>query len=149
MVNTLTENFKIQRVSNAVAAGTTDINSSSVDMQGSESVTFVVALGAIVAGAVTSVKAQQSSDDGVADAFADLAGSAITVADDDDNQLVALEIVRPRERYVRCTVDRATQNATVDGIVALLGAPKLAAVTHDTATVVGSEVHASPGEGTA
>ena len=54
--------FKITRVSNAVAAGTSDINSSSVDMQGYDAVEFVVLFGAIVATAVTSVKAQQSSD---------------------------------------------------------------------------------------
>lgn len=142
----LTENWKITRVSNAVAAGTSDVNSSSVDMSKFESVTFLVSFGAITAGAVTSIKAQQSSDDST---FNDLAGSGITVADDDDNQVVALEIVRPRDRYVRVVVDRGTQNAVVDGIVAFQGRPKTGPVTHDATTVVGSEVHASPAEGTA
>ena len=43
------ERTKLTRVSNAVAAGTTDINSSSVDMTGFDGVAFVVALGAITA----------------------------------------------------------------------------------------------------
>jgi len=147
---TFTENSKILRHSASVAAGTTDVEpSNGIDMTGFESVTFLASFGAIVATAVTSVKAQQSSDDGVADAWSDLEGTSISVADDDDDQVVALEIVNPSKRYVRCVVDRGTANAELDGIVALISGPKVAPVTHDSSTVVGSEVHATPAEGTA
>lgn len=145
----LTREGKVTRVSNAVAAGTTDINSSSVDMSGFDSVTFYVLFGTITASAVTSVKAQQSSDDGSSDTFADLTGTGITVADDDDNQVVVLEIDQPRERYVRCVVDRGTQNAVVDGIIAVQHNAKTVPVTHDSSTVVSSEYHHAPAEGTA
>jgi len=115
----LTKACKATRVSNAVVAGTSDINCSGVDMKGFRSVCFVVALGTITGSAVTSVKAQQSSDDGSSDAYADLEGSSVTVADDDDNQLILLEVDCPLERYVRCVIDRGTQNAVVDSVVAL------------------------------
>jgi len=143
----LTKDAKISRVSNAVAAGVTTINSSSVDMQGFESVTFAVAFGTIVAGAVTSVKVQSSSDDGSSDAFADLTDTSVTVADDADNGVTFVEVVRPRERYVRCVVSRATQNSTVDAILAFQTCPRELPVTHGSG--VTGELHVSPAEGTA
>lgn len=137
------------RVSNAVAAGTTDVTSSVIDMQNYEGALIVFAFGTITASAVTSCKAQQSSDDGGSDAYADLLATGITVADDDDNQLVILDIYKPRERYLKGIIDRATQNAVVDGIfVFRYGAKKLPA-TDDSSTVVASETHVSPAEGTA
>ena len=130
----------------SVAAGTSDQNSSSVDMSGFESVTFLVSFGTITSSAATSIKASQSADDVT---FNDLAGTAISVADTDDNQIVAVEVIKPTDRYVRCTVSRGTANAVIDGVIALQGRALEAAVTHDATTVVGSEVHHAPAEGTA
>jgi len=145
----LSEQAKLTRVSNAVAAGTTDVESSSVDMRGYDSVAFIVSMGAITAGAVTSANVEQSSDDS---SFAELLGTGITIADDDDNQCVFLDVCQPRERYVRCVIERATQNAVVDSIVALQcnsHGGNVEPVTHDSTTVVGSEFHHAPAEGTA
>lgn len=137
---------KCTRVSNAEAAATTDINSSSVDMAGYQSVTFYVQFGAIVSGAATSVHAEQSADDS---SFADLEGTNIAVADTDDNKIAILEIDSPSDRYVRCVVDRGTQNATVDSILAVQTKANIEPVTHDSSTVLGSEFHGpSPDEGT-
>lgn len=146
MANQISNQIKTTRVNNAAAAATTDINTSSVDMAGYEGVRFTVLFGAIVAGAVTSIKAQQSADDST---FNDLAGSAITVADDDDNQAFVIDVWRPVDRYVRVVVDRGTQNATVDGVIAEQYGPRVLAPTNDATTVGGQEVHASPAEGTA
>lgn len=146
MANQISNMIKTTRVNNAAAAGTTDINTSSVDMAGYEGVRFTVLFGAIVAGAVTSVKAAQSADDST---FNDLEGSAITVADDDDNQAFIIDVWRPVDRYVRVTIDRGTQNATVDGVIAEQYGPRVLAPTNDATTVGGQEVHTSPAEGTA
>lgn len=137
---------KVTRVMNAVAAGTTDSNGSTVDMRGYGACQFIVAFGAITSGAVTSVKAQTSSDDSNWD---DLEGTSITVADDDDNQVVVLDINNPRERYLRVVVDRGTQNAVIDSAVALQYNAIFEPVTHDATTVVGAEYHHAPAEGTA
>jgi hypothetical protein len=139
---------KVTRISNAVAAGTTAVTSAAIDMKGFDSCTFIVAFGTITTDGVQSVKAQQSSDND-ADTYADLLGTSITVADDDDNQLVVLDIDKPRERYLKCVVSRATQNAVVDGIFAIQYNAQVQPVTHDVATVVGSEFHHAPAEGTA
>ena len=92
---------------NFTAAATTD-NGSAIDMKGFDSVTFIVGFGPIAAGGVKSVKVQQDATRPW-DA-ADLVGTAITVADDDDNQVVMLEVNQPRERYVRVVLT-GTQNA--------------------------------------
>lgn len=140
---------KVIRVMNAVAAGTTAQTSSAIDTQGFEGVKIYTAFGAITGSAVTSVKIQQSSDDGSADAYADLAGTSISVADDDDNQVVVHDIYRPRERYLKVVVSRATQNAVIDGVIAVLYGPADSPTTNDASTVVARETHVSPAEGTA
>lgn len=146
MANNISNQIKTTRVMNAVAAGTTAQNSSSVDMANFEGVRFTAAFGAIVAGAATSVNVAQSADDS---SFADLLGSGVTVEDDDDNQVVVIDIWRPVDRYVRCEIARATQNATIDGVIAEQYGPRVLPTTDDTTTVVGREIHTSPAEGTA
>lgn len=140
---------KVIRVMNGVTAGTTDQTSSAIDTLGYDGVKIYTAFGAITSGAVTSVKVQQSSDDASADAYADLEGTSITIADDDDNQVAVHDIYRPRERYLKVVVDRGTQNAVIDGIIAVLYGARELPTTDDTSTVVSREIHASPAEGTA
>lgn len=139
--------LKVDGTNYTGAAGTSDLTSEAVDMAGFEAARFTCGFGAITSGAVTSTKVQQCDTSG--GSYADLAGTAQTVADDDDNQIVITEIVKPRERYLKHVVDRGTQNAVIDFlIVELFGAKKLP-VADDSATVIAREVHVSPAEGTA
>ena len=146
---TLSKNMKTTRVMNAVAAGVSDQNSSSVNMANFESVLFVAALGTLTAGQVTNMKAQQSDDDGVGDAWSDLLGTLTAAMDDgDSDKLIQLDIVKPRKQYVRAVLVRATQNAVIDGIVAYQYGPLKLPTTHDS-SVQDTETHISPAEGTA
>ena len=145
----LSENVKLTRVSNAVAAGTSTINSSSVDMKEFTGCRFIVGFGTITAGAVTSINVETSNDDGSADSWTELAGTGVTIADSEGSKISFVDIYKPRERYLRCTVERATQNAVVDFIIAEQYAPSIAGTTDDSSTVVTGEVHVSPAEGTA
>ncbi len=148
-MNDLVKNTKFTRVLNATAAGSSDITTCAViDMAGFEAVTFFVAFGTITASAVTSIKVQQGTDGTVSDA-ADLEGSSVTIADTDDNKIAAIEIYRPRERYVKLIIKRATANAVVDGAWAIQTGPRVKPTTHDSTTVVTPEFWASPAEGTA
>ncbi len=144
----LTKAAKLTRVINATAAGTGDINGSIIDMKGFDAVTFIVGFGAITAGALTSIKAQHGSASDLSDA-ADIKATLISVADTDDNKLVALEI-EPTERYCRVVVSRGTANAVVDFATAQQTKAHSEPVTHDASTVIGSEYHGpSAGEGVA
>lgn len=110
---------KITRVLNATAAGSSDITTATVvDMEGFQSCEFVVLLGALTASQETTVTVAQSDASG--SGFADLTGAAApTIEDDDDNQIVRVEVVKPRERYLKVTIGRATANAVVDGVIAI------------------------------
>jgi hypothetical protein len=141
----LSTSSKITRVSNAVAAGTATTNCSAVDMKGFDAVTFVAAIGAIEATGTVTLKAQQSTDNST---FADLEGTAIAYTDADDNKLAVLEITKPRERYVRAVVTTATANGTIDGVIAIQTAANEEPTTNGS-TVVGTEQHLAPAEGTA
>jgi hypothetical protein len=128
----LSKETKVVRVSNAVAAGTTVVNCTHVDTSGFENVTFLAAFGVIVAGAVTSVKAQQGDAADDSD-MADIDGAAADVADDADNKVAVLEVVRPTKKFVRLVISRATQNATIDDVEAILtGGRKLPVVPDST-----------------
>jgi hypothetical protein len=128
----------------AGAAGTSAINATSVDMANFEQVTFIVPVGAIVSGAATSIKAQGSSDNS---SFSDIEGTSQTIADTDDDKTFYVNLVKPRHRYNRLVVSRATQNATIGGIIAIQSNPKSLPVSHGTS--VSGESHISPAAGTA
>lgn len=132
----LARNVAIDRVSNAVAAGTTDINSTSVDMADFETATFLVAFGTITATAVTSIQIDHSADNS---AWNSVAGSRVTIPDSASNRIAITETVRPTLQWVRCTVDRGTANAVVDGIFAIRSSPRRYPVTQG-ATVQGTTV---------
>jgi Flp pilus assembly CpaE family ATPase len=144
----LLKNIKITRAMNAIAAGTTNQNSSVIDMQGFEGVAFVAAFGALTATAVTGIKVQQGTLADGSD-MADLAGSALAIPDTDDNKLLVTDVYRPIERYVRLVVTRGTANAVIDSVSALQYSSRVKPTTQDSATVSGSELSISPAEGTA
>lgn len=144
-IGNLSANVKITKVKAATAAGTTDINSDSVDMQGFDGVLFFTTFGVITASAVTSIQADQSSDDS---SFNALLGTKVVVAADDDNQTFFLDIVRPGKRYLRLTVDRATQNAVVGEIYAIQYRARSKGITQNVTDKVTGELHISPAEGT-
>lgn len=130
------------------AAGTTTLTTEGVDTRGYQGVLLRVGFGTITAGAATSIKAAQSTDDASTDAYSDILGSSQTVADDDDNQVFEIEIWKPGKRWVELIVLRATQNAVVDFMEAWLYGPHHAEPTQ-TAIIGGTERHVTPAEGTA
>lgn len=132
----------------ATAAGTTDVNGVTIDMEGFEGVFFVVRFGTLTATQVTRLKAQQDTDSG-AGTMADLLGTMSTaLADGDSGKSLTLDVFRPQERYVRCVVDRGTANAVIEGGIAILYGPTTLPVTQP-ASIISKEVHVSPAEGTA
>lgn len=145
----LLKQTKIVRHNAGAVAGTSTITpTAGIDMQGFNSCLFLVSLGVITATGVPSIKVQQSSDDGVADGYSDLEGSAFAVTDADDDEVIAVEIIRPTKRYLKLILLRTTANCVLDGILGLLGGAQSVPVTQ-VAAINGQEVHVSPAEGTA
>jgi hypothetical protein len=116
----LSENVAIDRCLDAVAAGTTVQSGAGVDMAGYDGVLFIACFGALTANQVTSLQAEQSSDDAVADAYTDIEDSnTANLADGDGTDMLVLDVFRPQERYVRPVVLRATANAVIDSVIAI------------------------------
>jgi hypothetical protein len=127
------------------AAGSSNINGVTLDMNDFESVLMRATFGAIVSGAATSIKAQQGDLSDASD-MSDLLGTSQTIGDTDDENTHYIDLVKPEKRYVRLVVLRATQNSTVEADYQQYGARK-APVTHG--SNVAGETHVSPIEGTA
>lgn len=138
-------NIRVVQATNvtAGAAGTTAINGATVDLSGVEEVMVIVPFGAIVSGAVTSIRWQEGS---TTSPTTDVAGTNITVLDTEDDTVKVLRIIKPRSRYGRVVVSRGTQNATVGAILYILTGLRTLPST-DGAGVLG-EVHVSPAAGT-
>jgi len=147
-MNHLSEDVRVLKVKDASVAGQTAINSDAVDVSGYEGCMFVVNAEAITAGGAQSIKVQQDAASNMASA-ADLAGTSVTIADDDDNQLFYVDVKRPRERYLRLVVSRATQNSAFGPIYAILYGPRKKPVANNVTDTMTGEKYEGPAEGTA
>lgn len=131
-MNQLMEEVKLVRLMNSVAAGTSVQNSTALDTAGYDGVVLIAAFGTLTATQVTSFKAQSGAASNGSDA-ADITGAATAaLADGDSNKCLAIDIaLSASKRYVRGVVLRATANAVIDGVWALLYKGKKAPVDLD------------------
>lgn len=144
----LLNDVKKTRVMAAQAAGTTSVEGEISDMSGFEGIQYDALYGTLSSGAVTGLKVQQGDLPDGSD-MDDLEGSAQSIAEARDNDVLCTDIYRPTKRYVRPVVTRSTGNAVIDGVMATQYGARVRPVTHDSATIAGAECLASPPEGTA
>jgi hypothetical protein len=109
----LSENVKITKVNDVAASANTDLNSGIVDMAGFDGVLFLTSLGTAAANNTLHV---ETGDLANMDDAADIAGSELGVGSSDEDLWV--DVMRPRERYVRVVVTRGTAT-TVENIWAI------------------------------
>ncbi len=145
------KDFKVTRVQNAAAAGTTNLDGTTLDMQGYDGVMFIYGVGTLTATQATKLKAGGGAASNGSDK-ADLAGTGTpqgaNFADGDGTKLAVLEVFRPVHRYVTPTLVRGTANAVVDfGIAIQFKGSKTPVVNGS--TVVATVLAVSPAAGTA
>ncbi len=142
----LSSNIKITFCEAGAGSGTTTLTGSSVDMSCFDGVIFVTNLATANAG--NYLKAQQSSDNGVADAFADLEGSKVVC--DEANQTLWLDVYRPQERYIQPVVVRGSATVS-EAVFAIQYAGRKAEISNlvTGASGIKGELSISPAEGTA
>lgn len=129
------------------ASGTASRNGAALDMEGFEGVLILVKHAAIAGSAAGDIHAEQGAESDLSDA-ADLLGTKIAVADDDDDQLFVLDIFRPRERYIRGVVTKNGANAQAESALYIQYGARKQPVTNAVADTVEIEQHLSPAEGT-
>jgi len=147
MVENLGKNVKISSAL-VYASGTADRNGAILDMSGWDGVLVIARIAAVAAGGTNSIKMQQDTAVG-GGSMADLLGTGITIADDDDDQIFAIDLVKPRERYVRCVIDKDTSNAMAEDVTYIQYAGSKFPFAQNQADAVTFEQHTSPAEGTA
>lgn len=137
----------------ALAAGTTDVNSSAVDLTtvgGAQSISFLLLLGVIAAGGGGTFKLQ-NSDDG--STWADVAGTAQTWTATDDDKMIGCEISVPKKRYWRVSLTRDDGgNSEIKSLLFIADFVRSEPVTQSTGNgqfVRAPELFASPAQGTA
>ena len=139
----LSNAVKINLGGATTAAGTTTVTGSTIDMQGYEGVLFIAKFG--TAATDNTLKAAQGAASDMSDA-ADLLSTSVGVGASDE--LVWLDIYRPRERYVRALALRGT-STTLDSLWAIQYGPTVEPVDNTVAGTIHGELHSSPAEGTA
>lgn len=120
--------------------------SAGVDVAGFKECTFGVLVGDVGSGGVPTVTVQQSSDDGDTDAYSNIEGSLVTVADDEDDSIVKIGVKNPQKRYLKCIVGRADADIAIGGIIAVLSGAGKMIVTQDMANL--DVILFEPDEGT-
>ena len=143
----LSNEVKFTKLADASAAGTTAVNSTGIDMAGYDGIMFVLNSATITSGAVTSINAAESTT--VGGTYADLLGTGVTVADDDDDEIFWIDVSRPRLQFIRLEIARATQNSAWGPIYALQYRATNKAVDNSVAGSITGELHLSPAQGTA
>jgi hypothetical protein len=119
----------------------TDVESDVIDMQGFEACAFVGTIATANAG--NYAKVQQCDTSG--GSYADLEGTKLVTGDNGDSFLI--EVVRPRERFLKLYIERGGANTATGDVYAILSGAHKVPTTHG--TTVDSELHISPAEGTA
>lgn len=117
---TMSKDCKVTRVSNKVAAGTSQIDSARVDMTGFDSVIFVAGLDTSTATAVITAIAKSNPADSVAGSTTEKTGTAVTDAGGNQaNQDYVVDLHRPQNRYAYCSLTRTVANVAVNAIYAI------------------------------
>ena len=119
--NALLEQVRIDVVEAAAAAGTTTLTSDILDMSGYDGVMFIAHLGDVTLDSVVTLQGlTNNTNDTVTPTTVTAAVATVTAtADSADNKLLIIDMVRPAERYVYCTLARAAANAVLNGITAI------------------------------
>lgn len=126
----LTNEFDVRKACDPATAGTSAVNGDTIDTQGASGGCFLAHMGAITGGAVTSLKVQEGDASDASD-MADISGASITIPDDGDNKVFAVEVPRFKKRYARMVLVRGSQNSVLNsGLVALTDGRKKPAPAH-------------------
>ncbi|QPM89376.1 hypothetical protein [Pseudooceanicola algae] len=120
---TLLSELSLVGLAAAVAAGAAiDNDSAIIDMAGYEGVIFMTSIEDSVATGVATLTVEQSDANSGA-AMAALAGAVATltsgVNDDLNGKLLAVDVYRPRERYLRVNRASATANIAYGAVTAI------------------------------
>ena len=145
-MSNLLQNVKITKCL-AYASGTAVREGAILDMAGYDGVLAIMTCATIAGSAVGDMHWEQDSAVAMGGAD-DLEGSAIAVADDDDDQLFISCLHKPMKRYVRCVVTKDTSNAAAESVLYVQYSGRKAPSVNTVTDLVTAALLISPDEGT-
>lgn len=146
----LLNNIKLDWLKTVVAAGSSiDDDSAIVDTQGFDGCLFITTItDSVDTGVATMTIEQNSVNSGTG--MAALSGAVATATsaanDDLNNQILAVDVYRPRERYLRVNRASATANIAYGEVLAILYKGIKMPISQATADVADSVAVTSPAE---
>ena len=109
-----------------LAAGTTDVNSSTIDCLGCTDLNVVIDLGTVTSTGVGTFQLQRSDNNS---SWANITGATYAWTDADTNKTVTIALAELTNRYIRIVTYRGTANTVISVIKAYV-TPLAIAVTH-------------------
>jgi len=130
-INNLFQNAVITRLAGAVSAGTDGAFVTSlaeIDTRGYTGIAIVAQLGTVTSGGVFTLRAKNSSTSATygAGTVDRIAQAALT---DGTSKFVALDINRPKRRYIRAEYQRTVANVAIEAVYVILYNAELNPVT--------------------
>ena len=136
-MHTVSDNLLVKQniAPQAIASGAT-VDGTGQDCAGYEQLLVVIEFGVATTGNLT-VKLQESSDNGVGDAFADITGATTGAIDaTGDNEPYLMDVnLSERERYIRATATAAGGGNTLVGVSFVLARGRHLPPTQDNTVV--------------
>jgi len=118
-----------------------------VDMAGFDEVTFIAAFQTVVNDAVVTMRVAHGDTDGTGNMTVSEATLGAITSDGTtialSNKSLALAVTKPKYRYHEIQIVVATQNAPIDGVIAILSKAREKPTTQG-ATVIDEAIFASP-----
>ncbi len=127
--------MKIIRVLNAVAAGQTAQLGAAVDLAGYDAVCHILILNTVTSGCVLGMQLSDAATSGGTYTNITPAVLSFTDAGTASNTLMILDVLVPQQRFVKCNVTRTTQNAVLDGMIAIAYRSKGRPITADVSVI--------------
>src|SRR5258707_107265 len=116
----LSKDCLITRVSNSAAAGTSEVDSTILDMTNYDAVCFIALFNTVVDASVLTLTAKENTTSSTSGATAVTGGAAGPItASTNSNAVMMTDVIRPAKQFVYAALTRTAQNATLDGIIAI------------------------------
>ena len=146
----LLNNIKLDWLKTVVSAGSSiDDDSAIVDTQGYDGCLFITTITDSVQNGVATMTIEQNSANsgsGMA-ALSGAVATAVSAANDDlNNKILAVDVYRPRERYLRANRTSSTANIAYGEVIAILYKGIKQPISQAAADVAASAVVTSPAE---
>lgn len=138
----IVKDAKITVVENPAAAGTTDLVTDILDMAGYESVTFICPIVDSTNTGTIRLLGHQNTANSTSGSTQIATGTTNTYTADDshNNKVLVLELIKPTQRYVYCTVDLGTANTATGAVIAMQYGTNFGPVTQHASVASGDQV---------